>query len=307
MNSFYLTLTSDSSHALFPTNTTNRFRTELSSPIQFEGNWQVALCEIHCTNNWRLFPKETSFDVIFQNRSKSSDFFEGFSSAHSSTQMLHSSPIPKAKTNSSFGDGEPTIFSFSLQIETTNFRNVCTLCSYLSKIVSERMAEFDSSLQDLEDLEQLPVRFSLQNNTELVSIVSNKNLQVSLHPGNSIDLFRNLGFEGDSSVYFDMPIRASNPANLFGCHVVIYVLCNIVTYQHVGASQLPLLSMLPIKGRDSQNEIIHKVFSKPNYKSVNTSYFNVIEIELVNDDNTPLTFQNNSKVILSLHFRRNGL
>ncbi|GFR29583.1 uncharacterized protein TNCT_632861 [Trichonephila clavata] len=52
VSDFYVTLPSNTNMNYFPSNTQSSYRTKLSSPLIFAGNWEVALCEICIPCNW---------------------------------------------------------------------------------------------------------------------------------------------------------------------------------------------------------------------------------------------------------------
>ena len=55
--SFYITLPGNASMDLFPQNTLTHFKTKLSSPIQLDGDYEVALTEIMFPFNWKFREK----------------------------------------------------------------------------------------------------------------------------------------------------------------------------------------------------------------------------------------------------------
>ena len=52
MSHFYITLPSDGSKDVFPSNTAAHFKTRLATPISLVGEWDVALYEIHYKRLW---------------------------------------------------------------------------------------------------------------------------------------------------------------------------------------------------------------------------------------------------------------
>jgi hypothetical protein len=53
MNSFYVTLPSNSSMGIYPNNTLTSFKVKLNSAIHLDGNYEVALTEIMFPYNWK--------------------------------------------------------------------------------------------------------------------------------------------------------------------------------------------------------------------------------------------------------------
>ena len=54
MSHFYITLPSDGSKDVFPSNTAANFKTKLATPISLVGEWDVALYEIHYKRIWNV-------------------------------------------------------------------------------------------------------------------------------------------------------------------------------------------------------------------------------------------------------------
>ena len=65
VNQFYLTLPSNSSMDVFANNTTAKFVTKLPDVLELDGEWEVALSEIHYPHAWYNVPRNTCSFVIF--------------------------------------------------------------------------------------------------------------------------------------------------------------------------------------------------------------------------------------------------
>ena len=64
MDSFYVTLPSNSSMGIFPDNTLAHYVTHLSKPLELRGKWEVAICGISYTRSWYDLDHDSgSFDV----------------------------------------------------------------------------------------------------------------------------------------------------------------------------------------------------------------------------------------------------
>ena len=58
MNTFYITLPSNSSKKLFPGNTAANYKTQLTHPIDLTGDWEVGLAEIQYMHTWYTIKDE---------------------------------------------------------------------------------------------------------------------------------------------------------------------------------------------------------------------------------------------------------
>jgi len=315
-NSFYLTLSSDAPNIMYQSNTTSKFKTELSSPVYLDGNWQIALSEIQYTNNWHLFTAVYSFDVVIHKIIDEDESNSVFASASSASPLEKSTPIEEVDTESSSEGMSPdgnsitispaTRFSLTFHLELRAWRSVLCLCKWLSKELSRQISEIDPTILNTEN-DPLPIEFSFDSNTDIVSIFTIKSLKVSLTCSHGDQFFRILGFPPSQNGLYHLPMIGVKAANLYQNHLAIFVLCDIVSYQNVGTTQLRLLRSLPIKGRERKYDRVHQYFPKPYYMPVSVNFFKSIEIELQHDNNSPITFPDESKIILTVHLRRTGI
>lgn len=111
-----------------------------------------------------------------------------------------------------------------------------------------------------------------------------------------------LGFEA-YKLYSDSCDSIYHPDIYRGFHT-IYVYCNICEPQVVGNYYVPLLRAVNISGKDG--DMVNKVYNEPHYVPVNTTKFDVIEIELKNDSGENVSFKT-GKVVCKLHFRQKAL
>ena len=112
-----------------------------------------------------------------------------------------------------------------------------------------------------------------------------------------------LGFNPDETVViprFEKIYTAPHPADIFGGVYNIYVYSDIVDYQLVGDTHVPLLRCINITPEVGRMPTL--TYDKPHYTSLCKSVIDDIEISLKNDQNhyIPFTY---GKVIVKLHFR----
>lgn len=97
------------------------------------------------------------------------------------------------------------------------------------------------------------------------------------------------------------PIQyAPHPADIYGGCYNMFVYTDIVDYQRVGDTYVPLLRSINIT--DDARRIPTLVYDKPHYTSVSKAVIDDIEISIKNDQNhyIPFTY---GKVFIKLHFR----
>lgn len=115
-----------------------------------------------------------------------------------------------------------------------------------------------------------------------------------------------LGFEPGNPfivhdvINFKKPSAAPYPADIYGGSYNIFIYTDIVDYQLVGNSYVPLLRCINVSDEERHTPTLS--YDKPHYTSLSKSVIDDIEISLKNDQNKYIPFQY-GKVIIKLHFR----
>ena len=97
-----------------------------------------------------------------------------------------------------------------------------------------------------------------------------------------------------------------------GAHVIdvdqgfysLYVYCNLVAPRLVGDSQVPLLRIVPIKGKDGNT--ITKTYENVHYLPLSRKNFETVEIDIRDDTGRKVPFER-GKVVVTLHLRQRPL
>ena len=97
-----------------------------------------------------------------------------------------------------------------------------------------------------------------------------------------------------------------------GSHVIdvdqgfysLYVYCSLVAPRLVGHTQVPLLRIVAIKGKDGMT--ITKTYENVHYLPVQQKNFDTVEIDIRDDTGRRVPFER-GKVVVTLHFRRKPL
>jgi hypothetical protein len=111
-----------------------------------------------------------------------------------------------------------------------------------------------------------------------------------------------LGFEKSDLIFGDDDtISAAYPPDLRAGVDSLFVYCDIVEPQIVGARREQLLRIIPIKG--AYAEIVHHDFISPHYVPVLNKQFGSIDISIKTDQNMPVAFRF-GKTVAKLHFRK---
>ena len=81
----------------------------------------------------------------------------------------------------------------------------------------------------------------------------------------------------------------------------LYVYTDIIQPGLVGNALVPLLRIVPIKGK--VGDTVHHCFENPHYQPLCVKQFQTVEIDIRDDTGQPVSFER-GKVIVKLHFRR---
>lgn len=95
-------------------------------------------------------------------------------------------------------------------------------------------------------------------------------------------------------------VTAPHPADIYGGSYNIFIYSDIVDYQLVGDSHVPLLRCINVA--DESRVMPTLTYDKPHYTSLSKSVIDDIEISLKNDQNQYIPFVY-GKVVAKLHFR----
>ena len=81
---------------------------------------------------------------------------------------------------------------------------------------------------------------------------------------------------------------------------LLYVYLNLVESQIVGDIRAPLLHIVPAKGKDG--EIVTINYNNPQYLSLTTRDFEIVEVLITNDTGKKIPFER-GRVVITLNFR----
>jgi len=308
-NSFYLTLSSDSSSILYPQNRTGKFRTNLASTIYLDGCWEVALSEIHYTNNWVNLRERALIEFSFQHYHADEKEDDPLTTPPPDPNRSCSSTPNKQRTKSI--DSTPPLLTFQLAFEKGSYRSAQAICNLMTKMISNKMIQLDSSLKQYLLENKYPVEVRIDPNTELLYVSCLPSLDVSIYTVESKELLKCFGVKEEPTGFYEVPLIGTNAVNLLGTNLAFYVVSNVVKYQYVSDTQLQLLRLVPIKAREKVSDRVHQLFDKPHYVPVSVTALSSIEIGLCFDDacKSEVIFPSasHSKIIVCLHFRRCGI
>ena len=265
---FYLTLPSNSSTGYYPENTVSNYITHLSRAISLEGEWEVAVVEVHYPCSL-LTLSENSTIIIY---AYPKDQYEQLKSEarESGVEPNYDSILPTMEVAT---------------LTPGDYIDVQEVVSMINKHdVVKEYAYFN--------YEEKTKRNEINCRSHVIQIeLSDKlALQLGYSPGEN-DLKKN-----------NLSIR---PANLrVGLPSQMYIYCDIVEPQLVGDYMAPLLQMINI---DTTNYVYggsrFMQFHSPHYIPVLKASFESVEIDLRDNTGVKLPFKFGTSCV-KLHFKR---
>lgn len=269
LDSFYIHLPSNASMHVYENNTASHYRVNLPKAIKLDGRWEVALSEIHYPHSWR---------------------------------------------NVDTDDAQISYSYVTQGLLTPNLRRRKRLAILPGYYHTEKelVRELSSSLHQGFRDRQIPPVGAIKLDLETITGHS----VVHLKKGYGLTLPKTLasmlGFNNrhrftDKSVQNKdkdntwLSFRSDRPADTRRGLFSIYVYCSIIMPCVVGDRTVPLLRVVPIKGK--RNDYVSTVFTNPIYVDVQQKYFTDIEIELRSDTGEYIMFES-GKTFITLHFRK---
>lgn len=281
---FQATLQSFSYGIEFLSNRPQSYKTQLATPLELHGKWEVALMEIEYPRNW--FNLQSPAIVTFIEGANGHDGIV----KHGDLLDMYNQAVP-----------------YSMRCESVNFWDAAIKAGYYAtpsdlgnRIVGACNEGYNACVRAHTGKD---IQFEFKYDAIDGRCTFHGSRLVMLFPNQS-PLLRmlNLGLNQANADYsFDVtPVRSSSPP----CNewwTSMYVFTDIIQPQLVGDALLPLLAVVPVMSKEF--EVAHWTFNPPYYLPLSRSYISNVEIELKTLRGELLPIQN-GKVTCRLHFRK---
>ena len=258
VNQFYLTLPSNSSMDVFANNTTAKFVTKLPDVLELDGEWEVALSEIHYPHAWYNIPRNACKFIVFHKV-----WFD--------REQIQNQPFewwPEGGSHLTLSEGY--------------YASPQEIVDEMKKLIAEyyapnvRFGYFKYARQREKCV------FDLEPETILVL---NEPLAMML----GFDVRTMIGPDRfESSTIPDMDAALSSSS--------LYVYCDIIEHNVVGDSKVPLLRLVNVKGK--HGERVHQKFTMPIYIPLQKHHFDTVEINIMIDTGGPVPFVRGKSVVI---------
>ena len=275
MNSFYMTLLSDSSQTVFPDNTNYCFRTKLPKQISIsKEEWEVAVVEL-------ILPSQ------IKNVTEEESHFSVVSTDEDIIRALNELQLPSEPK-------EP--LGVRLSIPAGKYNSATELLDEMDKQITERCRDVftDHAIVFNIRYSEVARRIKFANN-------SHERVGLGLHP----NLRLKLGVKADMMDENMFPGFDSFPhtPDLNMGYNFLFIYSDIVDHTFFGDVEAPLLRVIPYNPADTESLQQHKEFLNLHYVPVTRSFFDKVAVYIMGETGKEGHFEN-GKSLVKLHFRR---
>lgn len=257
---FYVTLPCNASSSVYPENRISSYTTRLAKAINLKGQWEVGLAEIEYPRSWYNFNDEDGHFI------------------------LHTAPEPP--------DSNPSNIGFSiitkLYISGGYYANIRAILRAINQLIAPAAVLNHDELKNKVYLTAKP-NISVSFRGRLATI-----LGMTLKPLGGLNYHKEPDFTANVIMY------APHQCDINAGFYTMYVYTDIIQYQAVGDSYVPLLRCVHITGKG--NDAVIARYDNPHYASISKDHITSIVIELKDDQNHKVPFSY-GKVIVKLHFK----
>ena len=290
----FITLTSDASLELFPSNRIGSFRSKLPHPIFVDRT----KCEIGLYSV--SFPNK--LPTIVDGRFKIRGVVRGTGPSMIFRPAGEGEEAGGGVIREIFSSARPSIETRECSIPAGYYQSPQDLILKLNQaIFATRFRE--PSHQGC-DLGSGVVKFEYDETTEKVSLVASDGISCEVRLQLSTDLYIKLGFglaATNRSKFVRVPSVAPHPVDLEVGYNQIFIYSDIVEKNRIVGGQITdLLAAVPLLGE--HNSTGHYAPKIIEYRAMRFDKIEEINIDLVGDDGNVLRFLS-GKVILTLHIR----
>lgn len=266
---FYITLPSDASMDTYPNNTVAHFRTDLATPINLAGSWEVGLCEITFPHSWHTIRKLSRVEWSVRKR----------------------------------GETTSTVFGVKPGI----YRSIEELVAEMNNAMLRRTNDIRERPETLLAGRPYSVNFAFDNITRQMSVTfahraSGRGSILKLHE----NLTRLLGFPQRLANTRLRPgtYTGNQIVDLSQGFHALYIYCDLVKERYVGDRLTPLLRHVPVNQQIvKENFTETQTFNPVYFMPVQRNTFQTIEIDIRDDLGETVPFES-GKVLVTLVLRQ---
>ena len=295
MNSFFLTLPSDSSMGMFPNNTQCCFKIHLPKTIHIDKEeWEVALVQlITPTQFLNISEEEAQFELI----TTDSLLIKIASTIDRKGDNMQISPLRRNE------QGKPDKWVIRFTFPAGSYSSSKQVINVIDQLISDTIGKALNKRQA-----EFSISYAVVNKRPKVKFDNVVRIGLKLHPA----LFLKLG--GTPSLKHETIFQGKNMRDIFKYNPNVnagynhlYIYSDVAEHNIVGDTLAPLLRVLPFEPSDTvennndRQHINHEI-TISHYIPVSKSDFDIISIQRTGDLGIPVHFIT-GKTIVKLHFR----
>jgi hypothetical protein len=302
-DSFTLTLMSNGCMKTQPTNTPTEFVNDSYEEIHLDGDWEMYPVEITFEKNWYNFLERDYLICVFYPSISSSETFDGGDRRKTNGCLLSQSVVDGIESRQ-----RDETFSFRMmELPKSYYSNVQRLTDYINSTMEELLS----------DAKQPPkVKFAFDEVFDRVRLLAPRDV-LMMTVGSYLQTI--LGFDDKTittvkyedgtfptrlNLMRDQARNATLSPSLDDI-TVIYIYCDIVEYQLVADTRLPLIGIVVIDKNLPYGSMVRYVWKMTQPMKVVTNNIRNIRIKLATPQGKPIPFTRGSTNLV-LRFRRRG-
>jgi hypothetical protein len=312
MTNFNVTVPSNGSMKYFPDNRADHFKNQLAREIILQGDWEVALSEIHYPNTWKNLDEEGLIQlIIYRTDDKGNTKLErtakpdGSSEIKFDFKLRHGgnklSIVASALTDKRKAVAQSCDFIY-IFIKAGNYDSVEEVLSIFNRAV--RNAVFPLAANQAQPFDVV-LRADYDKITKLITLFSDYNMLDMIYYREN-DAARILGLdpitenEKYKHIAVLMHTYLTKPP-ILDTGSSFYIYTDIIDSEHVGDTLAPLLRAISTSG--NKHQMTNHIFEREYYKRVNRNLIQALEIQIKKPTGESMKFQYGS-VICVLHFKK---
>lgn len=282
--SIYLTLPANSSKNYYPDNTLTRYTTRLQSPIELQGEWELALVEMSFSRTWFTVPRHVGRITFSCQNCR--DF------------------IPAALSS----DYDAKDYSADVVIPHGYYKGVGHVVEVINTAIEEASTLFTFPVFNIETSQHARTHIPKEKWPTFRYSDVKKKANILLQPGASVHLSEFLSIM--LGYRLNPIINSSAQVKGFGSNATVdidaglhglYVYCDLIENVCVGDTEAGLLRICDSSAAIGEN--VYRVFNPPRYLPMRRKNFESVEIDIRDDTGNPISFESGTVVVI-VHLRR---
>lgn len=297
MNSFYLTLSSDSSGDMYPDNSQCCFKVKLPKTIHIDKEtWEVALAQLITPSQFlNVSAEEAEFHIITANVS----LFQAVNKVDKKRDNMTIQPISRNKTSN-----KPDKWDIKFQFPAGSYNSPAHVLGVINEMIQNNIGQVLSDLKIV-----LQIGYAQDTKRPKVGFTNIGQTGIKFHPLLFLKLGGSPEFKGNT-IYPGRNIiqMFKYSPNLDAGYNHLFVYSDIAEHTVVGDTLAPVLRVTPFKtsnayeNNNGSQHINHEI-TNLQYVPVSKSEFDTIHIKITGDSGLPVQFVI-GKTIVKLHFRQ---